>query len=100
LIFIILFESPSKFDILMPHNGIFVSIEWVGILSSTNELRTDYKNRTEPFVSTTFKQAKSKVYTRNKFVCMDWHLVDKNNRFSILLKKDNHYTPCIGVSVK
>ena len=90
----------SKYEILMPYNGIFVSIEWVGILSPTNELRTDYKNRTEPFVSTTFKQTNSKVYARNKFKSMKWNLVDKNNRFSKLLKKENYYTPCIGVSVK
>lgn len=88
----------SQYDIIIPKNGIFASIEWVGILSNVGELKTDYRDRTEPFLSTTFEKTNTKIFIRNKFKGLKWELLDKNNSYSQLLKKDNFFTPCIGFS--
>jgi len=88
----------SNYNIRFPEDGIFVSIEWVGIeAEKTKELITDYKGRTEPFVSTTFEKTDAIVFKRNKFSDNNWSLVDKNNELSIALKKDNFYTPRINI---
>jgi hypothetical protein len=90
----------SKYNLPMPKDGIFVSIEWIGIESkNTKKLITDYKNLTEPFVTTTFEKTQAVVYERNKFKETNWKLIDKNNKFSSALKKDNFYTPRISLSL-
>lgn len=88
----------SKFNLTIPSDGIFVSIEWVGIESKdTKSLKTDYTGRTEPFISTTFDKTDAIVYERNKFKEPNWKLIDKNNKFSFVLKRDNYYTPRISL---
>lgn len=90
----------SKYNIPMPKDGIFVSIEWVGIESKeTKKLITDFKDRTEPFVTSTFDKTDAFVYERNKFKDINWKLVDKNSKISFALKKDNFYTPRISLSL-
>lgn len=90
----------SEYHLKFPVNGIFVSIEWVGIESeNTKELITDSKERMEPFVSTTFEKTNTVVYERNKFSDNKWKLVDKNHKYSIALKEDNFFTPKISLSL-
>lgn len=90
----------SNLNILLPTAGIFVSIEWIGIeYKNSKDLITDYKFRTEPFISTTLEQTNTVVFFRNKFLNDTWKLVDKNNPYSQLFKKDNFYTPCISLMI-
>lgn len=90
----------SEYHLKFPINGIFVSIEWVGIESeNTKELITDSKERVEPFVSATFEKTNTVVYERNKFRDNNWKLVDKNHKYCIALKEDNFFTPKISLSL-
>lgn len=87
--------------IRLPKEGAFLSIEWVGIESeTTKEIITNYTEHIEPFLSTTFEDTGAKVYERKKFKDLNWKLVDKNNIFSLALKKDNYFTPRVSVSVQ
>jgi hypothetical protein len=89
-----------KYNIPIPKDGIFISIEWIGIESKdTKKLITDYKDRTEPFVTSTFDKTDAIVYERNKFKNTKWKLLDKNNKVSQALNKDNFYTPRISLSL-
>jgi len=91
----------SNYNIRLPKNGLFVSVEWVGIESEkTKELITDYKGRTEPFVSTTFEKTDAIVFERNKFSSNKWTLIDKNNILCIALKKNNFFTPRISITLR
>ena len=90
----------SEYNLKLPANGAFISIEWVGIESeTTKEIITNYKNRTEPFISTTFENTNTLVYERNKFSDNKWTLIDKINKFNTLLKEDNYYTPRISLTI-
>lgn len=90
----------SEQNLIMPSDGIFVSIEWVGIESKeTKKLITNYSERIEPFITTTFDKTNAIVYERNKIKNTEWKLIDKNNKFSIMLKKNNFYTPRISLSL-
>lgn len=90
----------SRLKILMPADGIFVSIEWIGrVDKNSKELLEDYKGRIEPFISTTFMRTNTAVYYRNKFKNVEWTMLDKNDPICRLMNKDNYYTPCVGLKV-
>ena len=90
----------SEYNLRLPANGAFISIEWVGIESeTTKEIITNYKKRTEPFLTTTFENTNTLVYERNKFSDNKWTLIDKNNKWSTVLKEDNYYTPRISITI-
>jgi hypothetical protein len=90
----------SDQNLYLPIEGIFISIEWIGIQSNySKKLITNYKERVEPFLSTTFEKTNATVFERNRFSNKKWQLIDKNNKYSIMLKENNFYTPRISLSV-
>lgn len=89
----------SKLNLLLPKDGIFVGIEWVGKENpENNELYIVTENLLEPFVSTTFKE-NSIVYERKKFKSDKWHLIDGTNIFSIVNNKNKGFTPLISIVI-
>ena len=62
-----------------------------------NDLYVITENLLEPFIQTTFKVNNSVVYEKNKLTNYAWKTVDKGNPFSIMLKKENGFTPMISL---
>ena len=88
----------SNLNLQMSMNGVFVSIEWIGKENiQNNDLYVITENLLEPFIQTTFKAKNSVVYEKNKLTNYMWKAVDKSNPFSIMLKKENGFTPMISL---
>jgi len=88
----------SNLNLQMSRNGVFVSIEWIGKENiQNNDLYVITENLLEPFIQTTFKVNNSVVYEKNKLTNYAWKTVDKGNPFSIMLKKENGFTPMISL---
>jgi len=88
----------SNLNLQMSRNGVFVSIEWIGKENIQNkDLYVITQNLLEPFIQTTFKAKNSVVYEKNKLNNYTWETVNKSNPYSIMLKKDNGFTPMISL---
>lgn len=88
----------SDLNIVVPKNGIYIGIVWVGKLKKpTSELYFDSKNSIEPFISGTFDISNSIVYERNTWADNKWILFDKGHVYSKLASKSNGFTPCISI---
>lgn len=90
----------SDLNIVMPEDGIFIGIEWVGKLSkSDSELFIVSKGSVEPFIKGNTDINNSIVYIRTNWDDNKWILFDREHRFSKLTNKPNGFTPCISIIV-
>ncbi|MFA5971282.1 MAG: hypothetical protein WC780_02930 [Lentimicrobiaceae bacterium] len=88
----------SDLNIIVPKDGIYIGIEWVGTLRRpSSELYIESKNSIEPFISGTFDITNSFVYERNTWGDNKWILFDKGHVYSKLAGKSNGFTPCISI---
>ncbi len=88
----------SQERFLMPNNGVFISIEWVGIENQvTKEIKTT-KEAIEPFIGLSLKPSDAIVYKRNKLGSNRWQLYDSND---IILKNRvmKNYIPKISIEI-
>jgi len=91
----------SNLNLQMSRNGVFVGIEWIGKENiQNNDLYVITENLLEPFIQTTFKVKNSVVYEKNKLNNYTWETVDKSNPYSIMLKKENGFTPLISLIIR
>ncbi|MDR1984522.1 MAG: hypothetical protein LBQ28_06845 [Prevotellaceae bacterium] len=98
----------SKYNICMPENGVFVSIEMIGKTNKkTEEITTDISESILPYISASYEINNSIVFEKRKFskeYGYNWKKVDKNNEIikniktiDKNLKEDAFYTPLISI---
>lgn len=88
----------SQLNLVMPVEGVFVSVEWVGKEDKGNkDLYIISKASLEPWIKTTFDVSDSVVYIKDASNEYKWRVVDRNHLMSLALKKENGFTPLISL---
>lgn len=88
----------AKYNIEMPPEGVFISIEWVGKLNEkTKEIKL-VKHGIEPLIGYTSKPGNIAVYKRNKLTDNIWTKYDENDMLLRHINSDK-YIPKIAVEL-
>lgn len=88
----------AKYNIEMPPEGAFISIEWVGKLNEkTNEIKL-VNHGIEPMVGYTSKPGNIEVYKRNKLTDDKWTKYDEKDKLLRHINSDK-YIPKIAAEL-
>ena len=85
----------SEYNIMMPRDGIFVGIEWLG----DNLIENTKKRSTwQPFVCFTKDTDQCFTWTKDELTNNKWELVDKEDKWNIY--KDGVINAMFGIKIK
>lgn len=88
----------QKYNIVMPEDGVFVGIEWIGKLTKDNVFSDDV-NSIKLSIPITFEKEQSNTSFRSAYYSDHWKKTTSNHPLSILLEKNNPPNAAFGIRV-
>ncbi len=89
----------SKFNIILPKEGVFVGIEWLGLVNDfTGEIISDKKYRLATSTSLTYKENKPNTWFRNLNSGQIW-FQEPHKAFQYLHKTDKVVNAAFGLKI-
>jgi len=88
----------QKYNIVLPKDGVFVGVEWIGKLTK-NDVFIDDVNDIKLAVPISFEKEQSNTFSRSAYYANRWNQTSRNHPLSVILEKDNPPNVAFGLKV-
>ncbi|MDK2978067.1 MAG: hypothetical protein PWP52_781 [Bacteroidales bacterium] len=88
----------QKYNIVLPEDGVFVGVEWIGKLTK-NDVFIDDVNDIKLAVPISFEKKQSNTFFRSAYYTNRWNQTTRNHPLSVILEKDNPPNAAFGLKV-